>query len=160
MEVLMERRQLLILSVAAAATGGGPTRAEGRGQLRVWRDPNCGCCSGWLEHMHRAGFRVEDNLVASVASTRRMLGIPPDLISCHAGAVGGYALEGHVPVEAVLRLLSERPAGVRGLAVPVMPVGAPGMEAPGQPDDTYDVIAFGTGGERSVFMRFRGHQRL
>ena len=160
MEALMERRQLLILSVATVATGGVPTRAEGRGRLRVWRDPNCGCCSGWLEHMRGAGFQVEDNLVASVASARRMLGIPPDLISCHAATVGGYALEGHVPAEAILRLLDERQAGLSGLAVPSRPFGSPGMEVPGQPDDTYGVIAFGTGGERSVFMRFRGRQRV
>lgn len=126
--------------------------------LRVWRDPNCGCCTGWIRHMRRAGFSVEDNLVASADSVRRTLGIPADLLSCHAGLVEGYALEGHVPAEAVLRLLSQRPAGVRGLAVPYMPIGSPGMEVPNQPDDTYNVIAFDTGRRRQVFMRFQGGQ--
>nr|WP_314070796.1 DUF411 domain-containing protein [uncultured Roseococcus sp.] len=110
--------------------------------------------------MRGPGFQVEDDVVASVAPARRMLRIPSDLISCHARAVDGHALEGHVPAEAVLRLLSERLARVRGIAVPAMPIGSPGMEVPGQPDDTYDVIAFGDGSERSVFMRFRGHQRV
>ena len=85
-----------------------------------------------------------------------MLGIPADLLSCHAAAVDGYALEGHVPASAVERLLAERPAGVRGLAVPGMPLGSPGMEVPGQPEDVYDVVAFADGAAHRVFMRFRG----
>src|ERR671912_2065787 len=103
--------------------------------------------------MRAAGFQVEDNQVASAAPARRMLGIPADLLSCHAAAVGGYALEGHVPALAVKRLLAERPAGVRGLAVPEMPIGSPGMEVPGRPEDTYDVIAFADGAAHWVFMR-------
>ncbi|MFC7693708.1 DUF411 domain-containing protein [Paeniroseomonas aquatica] len=126
--------------------------------LRVWRDPNCNCCTGWVRHMRGAGFIVEDNLVASADAVRRTLGIPADLLSCHASSVEGYALEGHVPAGAVLRLLSQRPGGVRGLAVPYMPIGSPGMEVPNQPDDIYNVIAFGPGNRRQVFMRFRGGQ--
>jgi hypothetical protein len=110
--------------------------------------------------MRAAGFRAEDNLVASPAPVRRMLGIPSDLLSCHAATAEGYALDGHVPAEAVLRLLAERPAGVRGLAVPAIPTGSPGMEVPGQPDETYDVIAFGDGGVRRVYMRFRGSRAV
>jgi hypothetical protein len=106
--------------------------------------------------MRAAGFPIEDNVVRSVAAARRMLGTPSDLLSCHAALVGGYALEGHVPAAAVLRLLAQRPAGIRGLAVPGMPVGSPGMEVPGQAPDTYDVVAFDARGGRSVFMRFRG----
>ena len=94
--------------------------------------------------------------LASPAPARRMLGIPADLLSCHAAAVGGYALEGHVPAAAVERLLAERPAGVRGLAVPAMPIGSPGMEVPGRPEDAYDVVAFADGAAHRVFMRFRG----
>ena len=106
--------------------------------------------------MRAAGFRVEDNLVASAAPARRMLGTPAGLLSCHAAAVDGYALEGHVPASAVKRLLAERPAGVRGLAVPGMPTGSPGMEVPGRPEDDYDVVAFADGAAHRVFMRFRG----
>ncbi len=106
--------------------------------------------------MRAAGVPIEDNVVRSVAAARRMLGTPSDLLSCHAGLIGGYALEGHVPAAAVTRLLAERPAGIRGLAVPGMPVGSPGMEVPGQAPDSYDVLAFDARGGRSVFMRFRG----
>lgn len=152
----MRRRHVLAALAATGTTRGASGQPAGRPLLRVWRDPNCGCCTGWVEHMRAAGFQVEDNLVASAAPVRRMLGIPPDLLSCHAGLIEGYALEGHVPAQAVLRLLGERPAGLRGLAVPAMPTGSPGMEVPGEPDDTYDVVAFdGTGGRRA-YMRFRG----
>ncbi len=149
------KRRLLLAAIAAAVLPGVAPAAAAR-RLQVWRDPNCGCCGGWVEHMRAAGFQVEDNQVPSAAPARRMLGIPADLLSCHAATVGGYALEGHVPASAVKRLLAERPAGVRGLAVPGMPLGSPGMEVPGQPDDTYDVIAFGDGAPHRVFMRFRG----
>ncbi|SDB21007.1 DUF411 domain-containing protein [Belnapia rosea] len=151
----MNRRHLLAALAATGAARGAPAQSDDR-RLRVWRDPSCGCCTGWVDHMRASGFDVEDNLVASAAPVRRMLGIPSDLLSCHAGLVVGYALEGHVPAQAVRRLLAERPAGVRGLAVPAMPTGSPGMEVPGQPDDTYDVVAFDGGAGRQVFMRFRG----
>jgi hypothetical protein len=106
--------------------------------------------------MRASGFEVEDNLVTSAAPVRRMLGIRSDLLSCHVGSVGSYALEGHVPAQTVRRLLAERPAGVRGLAVSAMPTGSPGMVVPGEPDDTYDVVAFDGGDGRRVFMRFQG----
>jgi len=131
-------------------------RAEALPKLQVWRDAACGCCGAWVEHMRAAGFPVEDNVVASVASARRMLGTPADLISCHAGRVGGFVLEGHVPALAVKRLVASRPVTIRGLAVPAMPTGSPGMEVPGQAPDTYDVIAFDSNGGRMSFMRFRG----
>ena len=150
----MKRR--FFLAAAAGMALPGAASAATAPRLQVWRDPGCGCCGSWVEHMRAAGFQVEDNLVASAAPARRMLGIPADLLSCHAAAVGGYALEGHVPASAVKRLLAERPAGVRGLAVPGMPLGSPGMEVPGQPEDAYDVVAYADGAAHRVFMRFRG----
>ncbi|HYF07307.1 MAG TPA: DUF411 domain-containing protein [Acetobacteraceae bacterium] len=148
------RRSLLLGALLLA--GNARAEATDRPLLRVWRDPNCGCCGAWIDHMRQAGFAVEDSMVSSVGPVRRRLGIPADLLSCHAALVGGYALEGHVPAAAVRRLLAERPPGVRGLAVPGMPVGSPGMEVPGEPPDTFDVIAFDAGAGRRVFMRFRG----
>lgn len=156
----MRRRLFLAALAAAGAARSALAQPADRRSLRVWRDPGCGCCTGWLAHMRAAGFAVEDSVVPSPAPARRMLGIPSDVLSCHAAAVEGYALEGHVPAAAVLRLLAERPAGIRGLAVPAMPIGSPGMEMAGQADETYDVIAFDGGAGRRVFMRFRGHHPL
>lgn len=159
------RRRGILAGLGAMVVGRADLEAQAQAQerlplLTVWRDPNCGCCSGWLAHMRAAGFQVLDNVVSSPAPARRMLGIPDDLLSCHAAQVGGFALEGHVPAAAVKRLLDERPAGVRGLAVPGMPIGSPGMEVAGQAPDTYDVIAFDRGKVRTTFMRFRGAEPL
>ncbi len=150
---MTSRRSLLATATLVALPM--PVLAQRATQIGVWRDPNCGCCSGWIAHLRAEGFTVADQVVQSVAPVRRRLGTPADLLSCHAGEVEGFALEGHVPAAAIRRLLAERPAGVRGLAVPEMPVGSPGMEVPGAPADSYDVLAFGTGPHRP-FMRFNG----
>lgn len=150
------RRSLVMAGLAMPALAVPmAARAEARSLVQVWRDPNCGCCHLWIPHLQAAGFAVQDNPVRPLHGWRRMLGIPADLLSCHVARVEGFALEGHVPPLAIRRLLAERPAGVRGLAVPGMPVGSPGMEVPGVAPETYDVIAFGTG-PHQVFMRFRG----
>lgn len=151
---MITRRGLLTMSLTGLAAPG-VVRGDTLPKLQVWRDAGCGCCGAWVDHMRAAGFAVEDNVVRSVAAARRMLGTPADLLSCHARLVGGYVLEGHVPALAVKRLLAARPAGIRGLAVPEMPVGSPGMEVPGQAPNIYDVVAFGEGPHRT-FMRFRG----
>lgn len=147
------RRPLIAASLAAVVAA--PLCARAATPVSVWRDPNCGCCTGWVDHLRAEGFAVQDQVVPSVALVRRRLGTPADLLSCHAGQVEGFVLEGHVPAAAIRRLLAEQPAGIRGLAVPAMPVGSPGMEVPGQAPDTYDVIAFGDGPHRP-FMRFVG----
>lgn len=148
-------RRMLVGAAFGALCAPMPVRAQTRSLVQVWRDPNCGCCHLWIPHLQAAGFEVQDNQVRSVNAWRRTLGIPADLLSCHAARVEGFALEGHVPPLAIRRLLAERPAGVRGLAVPGMPIGSPGMEVPGAAPDTYEVIAFGAGPHRP-FMRFRG----
>lgn len=109
-----------------------------------------------MDYLRTVGFTVEDRVVASVSPVRRMLGTPSDLLSCHAARVAGLVLEGHVPAPAIRRLLSERPAGIVGLAVPGMPVGSPGMEVPGHAPETYDVIAWRRDGSHWPFMRFTG----
>lgn len=152
--MVIGRRSFGVLGLGLLAAPG-LARGEALPRLQVWRDANCGCCGAWVEHMRAAGFAAEDNIVRSVAPARRVLGTPADLLSCHAALVDGFVLEGHVPALAVKRLLATRPPGIRGLAVPAMPIGSPGMEVPGTPPDTYDVIAFGEEPHRP-FMRFRG----
>lgn len=120
----------------------------------VHKDPSCSCCGAWVEHLRKSGFRAEIVLEADVEPTKQRLGVPEPLWSCHTAEIGGYVIEGHVPAAAIHRLLAERPS-VRGLAVPGMPIGSPGMEVPSQPPEVYDVVAFGPGGP-TRFMRFRG----
>lgn len=129
-------------------------RAEGLPKVAVTKDPNCGCCAGWVDHLKAGGFPVEVTESSQVNRVKVRLGVPQELASCHTAEVDGYAIEGHVPALAIKRLLTERPQG-RGLAVPGMPVGSPGMEVKGSEPETYDVILFGPSGQRT-WARFRG----
>lgn len=109
------------------------------------RDPGCGCCEKWAEQVRKAfgrSVKVIDD--ANRPALQRRVGLPANLASCHTALIDGMAFEGHVPIADMKRVLAAKPRGVRGLAVAGMPLGSPGMEAPGYPADRYNVIAFGT----------------
>lgn len=150
------RRRLLQLAVAGVALSGAsacaaPPRVY---TLAVNRDAGCGCCEAWMALMQRSG-RFEPTMrdEPDMPGLKRRLGVPADLASCHTAEVEGFIIEGHVPAEDIIRLIEQRPAGVRGLAVPGMPIGSPGMEQGGR-RDAYNVIAFRDGG-RQVFRAMR-----
>lgn len=118
----------------------------------VHRDPGCGCCAKWAAMAQRElkrPVRMIDNPGRAALASKA--GAPATLGSCHTAIIDGYAIEGHVPFADVKRLLATKPRGVRGLAVGAMPMGAPGMEVPGQ-SERYAVMAFGSGRPR-VFAR-------
>ena len=138
-----------MLAVAASAEAN-----ETLPKVTVMRDPSCGCCAAWADHLRTAGFPVEVVETTGMAGAKARLGVPRSLASCHTGQVGGYVLEGHVPAGAVRRLLAERPRAT-GLAVPGMPVGSPGMEVDGAPAEVFEVVLFGPQGQRT-FARYRG----
>jgi hypothetical protein len=155
----MQRRQLIQATTAiagAAMIPGLPART--RPQVEVWKDPDCGCCKDWVAHLEANGFSVRVHDSGNTAARKR-LGIPDKLGSCHTGEVSAkgkrYALEGHVPAREVHRLLKEAPPAI-GLAVPGMPVGSPGMNAPlyGGRKDPYDVLLVLRGGSSSVYQSY------
>ena len=151
----MTRRGFLASSAALAVFHPAFAATPGTlPALRVSKDPNCGCCSGWVEHVRASGFSVEVVELADLAPLKARLKIPRRLASCHTGEIADYAIEGHVPASAIKRLLAERPKAI-GLAVPGMPVGSPGMEVAGAPNEAYDVMIFGAFGQR-VFGRYSG----
>lgn len=152
---LVTRRSLIGL-VAAAALGAPAVAVADNAMVVVHKDPNCGCCSLWVQHLRDAGFSVRVEEAAELKTVRTRLGIPSALAACHTAEVGGYVVEGHVPAEAVRRLLSERP-NAKGIAVPGMPTGSPGMEG-GRPQP-FTVVLFGPDGSRP-FMRFLGKQAI
>lgn len=125
--------------------------------VRVAKDPSCGCCDDWVSHIEAAGFPVRVAESGDMGGLKRRLGVPVELASCHTAQVDGYVIEGHVPAAALHRLLAERPEA-RGLAVPGMPAGSPGMEFPDLLPETYDVFLFGPTIGR--FMRFRGSREI
>ncbi|HEX7036717.1 MAG TPA: DUF411 domain-containing protein [Pseudomonadales bacterium] len=152
-------RLLLIglLTAAAAAAAPAPGReaaAASEVEITVHKTPWCGCCGNWVEHLRDHGLSVKVVEHDDLTALRASLGVPPALASCHTAEAGSYRIEGHVPAREIRRLLLERPEGVRGLAVPGMPLGSPGMEAGGR-RQPYDVIAFGENGERHVYQSYR-----
>jgi len=137
---------LLALFVQGAAADPLP-------EVVMHKDPNCGCCSAWAEHLEANGFRVKTIATNDMEAAKRRFAVPPRLTSCHTAKVGNYVIEGHVPASAIRRLLREQPA-VAGLAVPGMPAGSPGMETPGR-TDPYDVLAFDGAGRSRIYERTR-----
>ncbi|WP_379072165.1 DUF411 domain-containing protein [Mesorhizobium sp. UC22_110] len=145
----MKRRTFLVATAVLLA--GTSAFAADRPLVTVYKDPSCGCCGAWADHMAKAGYAVKVVESSTLEKLKAENGIPSALQSCHTALVAGYVLEGHVPAKAVGKLLAERPA-IKGLAVAGMPVGSPGMEMPGVEPEAYDVVTFGPVG--TVFMRF------
>ena len=136
---------------APAQRSDSPTLAPQAAAMTVYRDPSCGCCEAWAEIAKKAGYQVTLVDRPDMPAIKRQYGVPEALASCHTATVGGYAIEGHVPMEDVARLLKERPSGLKGIAVAGMPRGSPGMEMPGGSKDPFQVMAFDYAGETSVF---------
>lgn len=148
------RRGLLLAAAALPFASLAQRPAGKRVLVEVWKDPNCGCCGDWVQHLQEHGFAVKVNETGN-AAMRAKLGIPERLGSCHTGLVGGYAVEGHVPAVDILRLLAHKPEGV-GLTVPGMPVGSPGMDGPayGNRRDPYDVLLVLRDGSTRTFSSY------
>ncbi len=136
------------LATAAAAEAESPAPTLRR--MVVHKSPYCGCCEPWVEHMREAGFAVEVRNVDNVNAIKQRVGVPLAKGSCHTAQVGDYFIEGHVPAEDVKRLLAEKP-DARGLVLPGMPKGSPGMEVPDGSIDPYTVELVADDGSTSVF---------
>lgn len=150
----MITRRDALRTLAVTAVGIVTACQEARGGpapvMEVTKDPGCGCCDKWAEHFRTAGFTVNVKEDAERRAHKARLGIPAEFQTCHTGIVEGYVVDGHVPADLVRKMLAEKPA-IRGLAVPGMPIGSPGMEGPNpQP---YDVIAFTKDGQKTVYAR-------
>ena len=124
----------------------------GAADMTVYKTPTCGCCAKWVELVRAAGIKVKVVEVPSTAAARSSAGIKEKYGSCHTGMINGYAIEGHVPVADIQRLLKEKPKA-KGLAVPGMPMGSPGMEGPYK--DAYSVLLITEEGS-TVFQKYAG----
>ena len=116
--------------------------------ITVYKSPTCGCCKKWVSHLEKNGFTVISKNTSNVNQYKKKAGLKPGLASCHTAFVDGYAIEGHVPANDIKRLLKERP-DVKGLTVPGMPMGSPGMEGPRK--DRYSVLTFDESGKTTVY---------
>jgi len=155
MRVAMQRRQFLQWLFAASAAGLAPTSnaAPAAPVIEVFKDSTCGCCKDWIAILRSAGFSVVMHDDGNTAARARA-GIARQYASCHTAFVDGYAIEGHVPVREIKRMLSERPNAI-GLAVPGMPIGSPGMEQGGRVDP-YTVLLLHRDGGSSSYAKYRG----
>jgi len=145
-------------AASSADAGSGAAGEDGVLRMVMHYDPGCGCCSDWAAYMREQGFELDLRLADNIVETRRELGVPARLASCHTAEIEGYLVEGHVPADAIRRMLDERPAGL-GISAPGMPWGSPGMEM-GDRVDTYPVVLFDAEGNESLFARYRGHELL
>lgn len=146
----MRNAQLLFASLlfsAAAQAAEPPT-------IDVYRDPHCGCCGAWSEHLQANGFKVKEHIEADMSAVKTRLGVPPRLASCHTGVLNGQFIEGHVPASDIHKL-SQQPQ-LAGIAVPGMPAGSPGMEM-GDRQDAYLVIGLDRQGQEQVISSYPGN---
>lgn len=150
---MLTRRAWLQAIAAGAAVavverrGWEATRPDAT-EVVVYKTASCGCCARWVDHLREAGFVVTAHDVDNIVEVKERRGVAVSLRSCHTALVEGYVVEGHVPADLVRRLLRERPEAA-GLAVPGMPLGSPGMEAP-QPEP-YDILLFQRDGSSRVY---------
>ena len=128
-----------------------PLLADAAPVVEVYKSASCECCTDWVKHLEKNGFSVTARNVTNPTDYRERFGMPNELGSCHTALVGGYAIEGHVPASEIKRLLQERPKA-KGLAVPSMPLGSPGME--GRRSDPYDVLLVQPDGKYSVYRHY------
>lgn len=147
----------LMLSACAQSDNGSDTQSNVEATaatalplLVVYKSESCGCCGDWVTYMERAGFKTEVHNVDNLNAIKAEVGLPPMMGSCHTARVGKYFVEGHVPAEDVKRLLTEQ-LDAKGLAVPRMPIGSPGMESPTGEVEPYDVLLIANDGSASVY---------
>ena len=142
----------LCVATLSVVTAAAPTMTPvAKPTITVYKDPNCGCCRNWIAHLIKNGYRVDAKDTPDMDQIKTTLGVPTALHSCHTAIVAGYLIEGHVPAADIDRLLATKPK-VKGLAVPGMPTGSPGME--GGAKQHYQVMAFDRTGKASVFARY------
>jgi len=150
---------MAVITIAAMVPPSGSNASDERPAIQslpvveMTKRANCGCCTAWAEHLRAEGFEVRITESDELWNVKRRAGIPKSLDACHTAKVGGYIVEGHVPASDIKRLLSERP-DVKGIAVPGMPIGSPGMEA-GDRTEPYNVLSFDANGRTEVFQSYR-----
>jgi len=136
-----------------AETAEQPAQQSSLPQVVMYKSPGCQCCTGWAEHLRKAGFTVIEHKRDDMDVIKAQYGVPEKLASCHTALVDGYIIEGHVPADDVKRLLKERPE-MAGLTAPGMPMQSPGMQEEGKAPRNYQVLSFDKAGHATVFRRY------
>ena len=149
---------LMALFFSASCTKGDRSSQESvelasaSQEITVYKNPNCGCCTKWVDHMRENGFKLVEKPVNNLSEIKDSFGVPKDKRSCHTAVVGGYVFEGHIPAESIKKFLKAKSKDV-GLVVPDMPMGSPGMEF-GKHKDKFEVYSFDKSGQTKVFENY------
>jgi len=136
-------RKLIIAIASAAVLGGGTYLATGTNavaeDVTLYKNPQCGCCENYANYLRDNGFTVTVKPTHELVPMSREAGIPDDFQGCHLAFIENYVVSGHVPVDTVNRLLTERP-DIKGVTLPGMPMGSPGMNGvKRQPFTVYEI---------------------
>ena len=143
---------LLARSVSTLLLAAASTFAAAGEAITVYKSPSCGCCTEWVSHLKDNGFDVTVNETDNINAIKMEAGLTRELASCHTAFAGDYVIEGHVPASDIHKLLAEAPKA-KGLAVPGMPMGSPGMEM-GDRQDAYTVVLFNEQGQTQPFSQY------
>lgn len=138
---------LLLLGLGACS---GEQSGSDANTITMYKNQGCMCCAKWATYLEENGFEVEQVASPNMQAIKMENDVPYDMGSCHTAIVGDYVVEGHVPAEDIKNLLEEKPEA-KGIAVPGMPIGSPGMERPGTPAEAYKVYLFSEDGSRQVY---------
>ncbi|MBA2628384.1 MAG: DUF411 domain-containing protein [Gemmatimonadales bacterium] len=122
--------------------------------IEVYKDPSCGCCEKWVDHLRASRFTAYVHNDTAMEARKDRVGVPASMRSCHTALIGGYIVEGHVPAADIQRMLREKPKAM-GLAIPGMPMSAPGMGEPGARVQPYSVLAFERNGSSRIYAQYR-----
>lgn len=146
-------KPLLTQLALATSMVAAPLAHAANPVIDVYKTSSCGCCKAWIDHLKGNGFTVRSHDVEAPEVMRAKFGIPEQYGSCHTGLVKGYAVEGHVPADAIKQMLKQKPKAA-GIAVPGMPIGSPGME--GSHKQAFDVMLVSKKGTATVFKHYKG----
>ena len=156
----MRKILFFCLVLAGFSFAQSATKATNLGHIELYQSPFCGCCGMWVKYMQSKGYTLtvhKDN--DAFMKVKERMGIKDEYQSCHTGLINGYALEGHLPADAVAWLLKEKPKDVIGISVPGMPMGSPGMEQGGE-EDEYPVVIMLKGGGYKLYGIYKGHKLI
>jgi hypothetical protein len=129
----------LLIAITLVGVMMGTNSIASDKEVALYKTPNCGCCDGYADYLRENGFNVKVNPTDKLGVMSREAGMPGNFQGCHLSFIDGYFVSGHVPISAINKLLSERPA-VKGITLPSMPLGSPGMSGvKSEPFTTYSI---------------------
>jgi hypothetical protein len=138
-EIKMKIIKAVFIAISFSGLSFISAHADEENKMMVFKNPSCGCCKVWTDAVEEAGYKVTIQNLEDMSQIKKQAHVTKKLEACHTAVIGGYVLEGHVPLEAIKKLLAKNPK-IRGIAVPGMPTGSLGMGY--DPRAKYNVYAF------------------